>query len=375
MLNSLAIPIVQGPMLGVSTPAMVTAVSLAGGLGSLAASNLAPAAIEASVSRIGEATGGAPFAINLFVQEPAHPSSETVAAAIERLRPWREELGLPAQSVPNQWAEDFSSQFDALLRAAPPVASFTFGCLAVGQVAALKGRGVYVVGTATTVAEARAWEAVGADAVCAQGFESGGHRGTFLAPVVDSLVGVVALVPAVCAAIRIPVIAAGGIMDGRGVAAALMLGAAAAQMGTAFLLAPEAATSQPYRDAVRAAGDDPTRLTRAVSGRHARGIENRFMREMRAIEDDVPAYPVQNALTGELRAAAASLGSPDQLSLWAGQGVHLVREGGVAEIVEAVWREAAEARRTLDQRFGAGGDAACRERSASAKPPGYMTRG
>jgi nitronate monooxygenase len=185
--------------------------------------------------------------------------------------------------------------------------------------------------------------AAGADAICAQGAEAGGHRGHFLRDVDESLIGTMALVPAVAAATGLPVIAAGGIMDGRGVAAALSLGAVAAQMGTAFLLCDEAATSAPWRGAIEAAGDDPTRLTRAITGRHARGIETRFMRDMRAVEREVPAYPVQNRLTLPLRAAAAAAGEADVLSLWAGQGVRQARRGAAAELVRGWWAQAKSA--------------------------------
>ncbi|MDZ4371512.1 MAG: nitronate monooxygenase, partial [Phenylobacterium sp.] len=196
----------------------------------------------------------------------------------------------------------------------------------------------------------RAWADVGADGICAQGFEAGGHRGHFLADPGSSLVGTLPLTALIRAAVDLPVIAAGGIMDGRGVAAALALGAAAAQMGTAFLLADEATTSAPWRRAVEAASDDSTRLTRAFTGRHARGIENRFMRLMHGVQDDVPAYPVQNRLTQPLRAAATKADEPQLISLWAGQGVTLVRGGGAADMLRTWWTEAGEAARSLSAR-------------------------
>jgi nitronate monooxygenase len=351
MLDRLSIPIIQGPMLGASTEAMVAAVSQAGGLGSLAASSLSPEALAMAAANLRAAAGGRPFAINLFIQEPANPSSADVAAAMARLASWRERFGLPAQSLPNQWAEPFLPQFAALVAAAPPVASFTFGILSTEQVGALRSAGSFVVGTATTAAEAKAWAAVGADAVCAQGLEAGGHRGTFLKDVSESLVGTLALVSTIRTAVDLPVIAAGGITDGKAVAGALAIGAAAAQVGTAYLLADESGISAPWRKAIADVGDDATRLTRVFSGRFARGIENAFMREMRAAEDDIPAYPVQNALTQELRAAAAKAGSADALSLWAGQSVALAKPGGAAEITDRLWREAQEALRQAADRW------------------------
>ncbi|GAB4190500.1 MAG: nitronate monooxygenase [Thalassobaculales bacterium] len=334
----LRLPILQAPMLGASTIEMAAAVSRAGGLGAFAAAGTPPAAIAGEVARL--AAHGQPFQVNLFVLDPADPDPAQLARAVERLKPWRIAAGLPAEARPNKWAEDSRAQLDALIDAAPPAASFTFGCLDGRQVAALKARGTFVIGTATTVAEARAWAAAGADAICAQGMEAGGHRGTFLAPVEDSLVGTLALVPAVRAAVDLPVIAAGGIMDGRGIAAALLLGAEAVQLGTAFLLSPEAATNPVWRQRIADAGDDPTRLTRVISGRYARGIENRIMRELRGEEADIPPYPVQNALTAELRAAAARAGSDAPLSLWAGQGVKAARALPAAALVETLWAEA-----------------------------------
>ena len=351
LLDSLPIPILQAPMVGASTDAMAIAVSEAGALGSIGAGALAPDAVGPAVERLRAGTD-APFGVNLFVTSPARPDGERLAEALERLAPWYAEIGAPLPEPPNDFAPDFTAQLAALTAAAPPVASFTFGVLERAQVEALHGAGTYVVGTATTVAEARAWAEAGADGICAQGFEAGGHRGHFLAEPEASLVGTLALVATIRAAVDLPVIAAGGIMDGRGVAAVLALGAAAAQMGTAFLLADQTGVSAPWRSALESVDDDATRLTRAFTGRHARGIENRFMRQMRASENDVLAYPVQNRLTQPLRAAAARAGEPDMLSLWAGQAVSLARRGDAGEMVRRWWAEAQEAARSLVQRTG-----------------------
>ncbi|WP_374575689.1 NAD(P)H-dependent flavin oxidoreductase [Phenylobacterium sp.] len=351
LLEALPIPILQAPMVGASSDAMALAVSRAGGMGSIGAGAAQPDAIGAAVEKL-RAQTDAPFGVNLFVVPPARPDGAVVAEALERLAPWYARVGSPLPEAPNDFAPDFAAQFEALIAAAPPVASFTFGILTGDQVEALHRAGTYVVGTATTAAEARAWAAVGADGICAQGFEAGGHRGHFLAEPDASLVGTLALVSTVRAAVDLPVIAAGGIMDGKGVAAVLALGASAAQMGTAFLLSQETAISAPWRAAVAGAKDDSTRLTRAFSGRHARGIENRFMREMRVSENDVPAYPVQNRLTQPLRAAGARAGDPEVLSLWAGQAVSLAREGEAGEMVKRWWAEAGDAARSLVQRTG-----------------------
>ncbi|MEW5684577.1 MAG: nitronate monooxygenase [Pseudomonadota bacterium] len=354
LLDGLEFPILQAPMVGASDGALAIAVSRAGGMGSLAAGALAPQDIGPAVDAV-RAAADAPFGVNLLMAPKVEPDAATLDAAIDRLAPWYAELGLPPPAIPNQFAPDFDVQLAALIRAAPPVASFTFDILTREQVKALQAAGTLVVGTATTVAEARAWAEVGADGICAQGFEAGGHRGHFLGEPEASLVGTLPLVATIRAAVDLPVIAAGGIMDGRGVAAALALGAAAVQMGTAFLLADEAVTSKPWRRAAEAAGDDATRLTRAFTGRHARGVENRFMRTMREVEGEVPAYPVQNRLTQPMRAAAAGADDPQMLSLWAGQGVSLARTGGAGDMIRRWWAEAREAADAVSARTARGG--------------------
>jgi nitronate monooxygenase len=353
LLDALPIPIIQAPMVGASLDGLAVAVSKAGGLGTYALGTLAPADIGPAIDAV-RAQTDAPFGVNLLMAPKATPEAAMVDAALARLAPWYQALGAPLPAAPNQFAPDFDAQLAAVIAAAPPMASFTFGVLTADQVAALHAAGTYVVGTATTVAEARAWAAVGADGICAQGSEAGGHRGHFLAETEASLVGTMALVATIRAAVDLPVIAAGGIMDGRGVAAALALGAAAAQMGTAFLLADEAVTSKPWRRAVGEAGDDPTRLTRAFTGRHARGLENRFMRLMHGAEDEVPAYPVQNRLTQPLRAAAAAADDPEMLSLWAGQAVKLAQPGAAGEMVRRWWAEARCAAAELSARTARG---------------------
>ncbi|WP_293678062.1 nitronate monooxygenase family protein [uncultured Phenylobacterium sp.] len=349
LLDSLPVPIIQAPMVGASLDALTLAVSRAGGLGTYAIATLSPAEIGPAIAAV-KAVTTAPFGVNLLMAPKAEPDAAVVDAALARLAPWYAALGAPLPAAPNQFAQDFDAQLAAVVEAAPPMASFTFSILTPAQVDALHAAGTFVVGTATTVAEARAWAAVGADGICAQGFEAGGHRGHFLAETEASLVGTMALVATIRAAVELPVIAAGGIMDGRGVAAALALGASAAQMGTAFLLADEAVTSKPWRRAAETAGDDPTRLTRAFTGRHARGLENRFMREMKGVQDEVPAYPVQNRLTQPLRAAAAAAEDPEMLSLWAGQAVSLARPGAAGGLMRRWWAEAQQAAADLSAR-------------------------
>ncbi|HEY3799487.1 MAG TPA: nitronate monooxygenase [Caulobacteraceae bacterium] len=351
LLAALPIPIIQAPMLGASSPDMAVAVSDAGAMGTLAATAHRPDALEAEIAAMKVRTAG-PFGVNLLVARQVTASGEVLAAARARLAPWYAELGLPEPDVPNDFTGHIPEQVAAIARARPAAASFAFDVPTPAEVAQLKAAGVPIIGTATTVAEARAWASLGADAVCAQGFEAGGHRGHFLAETEASLVGTMALVPAVRAAVDLPVIAAGGIMDGAGVAAALALGAAAVQMGTAFLLADEALVSAPWRHAIETAADDPTRLTSAITGRHARGIETRFMRELRPFEGEMPPYPVQNRLTQPLRVAAAKAANTDVLSLWAGQGVRLARHGPAGDLVRQFWAEAQDTAKALAARVG-----------------------
>ncbi|HWA88899.1 MAG TPA: nitronate monooxygenase [Rhizomicrobium sp.] len=345
----LAVPIVQAPMLGASDAAMVRAASGAGALGTLAAGALAPSAIAGQIASL--KADGKPFGANLLVVPKAAPDAETLARAVARLKTWRRAFGLAEEFLPNRWSEDFRSQLDALIEAAPPAASFTFDLIGRDDIAALKARGSLVIGTATDVREARAWAEAGADAIVAQGYEAGGHHGAFLSDGNEASIGLVALVPAIKRATGLPVIAAGGIMDGAGIAAALLLGADAVQLGTAFLLSPQSTISAPWRATLERRDEDATRLTRVYSGRYARGIENRFLREMRSVENDIPAYPVQNALTQELRAASAKAGSADALSLWAGQGLGAIRARDTGELVRLLWDETREALEAMHARL------------------------
>jgi nitronate monooxygenase len=328
-------PILLAPMAGASTPELTAAVSNAGGLGAFAAAVLSPDAIHAGISRVRQLTAK-PFSVNLFILEPANPDSRQVARAIELLAPIRKELGLPPGEPLAKYSEDNQAQFEAVLEERPALASFTFGILTESQVAALQSREIKVMGTATTVAEAKAWDAVGADFVCAQGSEAGAHRGTFLGDPEASLVGTMALVPQMVDAVRIPVIAAGGIMDGRGIAAALMLGAAGAQMGTAFLSCPESGIPAAWREALFTARDDQTRVSRIYSGRHARGIVNEFMRKLTPVANEIPPYPIHNALTGPIRQAAGKANRPEYLSLWAGQAASMSRGLPAVELFNAL---------------------------------------
>jgi nitronate monooxygenase len=339
VLSLMEFPIIQGPMAGGScTPSLVAGVSNAGGLGSLACSLLSPSAIREQVGQIRSLTDR-PFLMNFFVQATPHPTEAEVQHAIELLRPVWQTLGWSELAVPNQWCQDFGAQFDELVALKPAVASFTFDILTESQVERLHSAGIAVIGTVTTVDEALAWEAVGADAVVASGVDAGGHRGTFIGRQEDATLPARSLWPLVAEAVRIPVIAAGGIMTGVDISDALALGAKAVQMGTAFLVTDESGIHPAYKQKLLSGTGLRTRLTRAFSGRLARGVENRFMEKMKSVETQVPAYPVQNALTGSIRAAAAASGDIELMSMWAGAEVARSRGLSVAQLMQTLVAE------------------------------------
>ena len=335
----LEIPIVQAPMSGATTPQLVAAVSNAGGLGSLPGGYDTPAAIRDNVARV-KALTGRPFAVNLFVGEPPPVDDALLRRAHERLRRYREELGIPHPPEPPRGTVSFREQVEVVLETRPAVFSFTFGIPDASIMTACREAGIFTIGTAKSVGDALALERAGADAICVQGYEAGGHHGSITAPLDDSLIGTLALVPQVVDAVSVPVLAAGGIGDGRAVAAVLALGATAAQPGSAFLRSDEAATA--YKDLLATDAVQRTTLTRVFTGRHARGVRNRFIEEMTGL-DDIAPYPHQHWLTRDIRAAAAAQGRPEYLALWTGQAVALAKPLPAATIVENLMNEAREA--------------------------------
>ena len=337
-------PIIQAPLAGGSdTPELVAAVSNAGALGFVGAAYLSPEQI-AEVGRTVRSKTSRPSGINLFAPTPA-PSDASIEAARKRLESYFSELGLPAPTMPTKLAYGFSEQLVAALETGASVFSFTFGLLPPDAIQAIKARKISLLGTATTVEEALALEKSGVDAIVTQGSEAGGHRGTFRGDFAAAMIGTISLVPQVVDAVRIPVVASGGIMDGRGIAAALALGASAVQLGTAFLTCKESGTPDAYKEAILRAREDQTRITRAFSGRPARGIVNRFMEEMESGDrpSEIPSFPLQNALTRPLRTAAAKQGRAEFLSLWAGQGVRMARRQSAAELIARLAKETNEA--------------------------------
>ena len=255
-------------------------------------------------------------------------------AAVALIEPFRRRVGLPPKPNIDSWAQDFDAQFAVVIEERPPVVSFAFGVLPPAAMTAAKAAGILTLGTATNVAEAVELEATGVDLVCAQGAEAGGHHGSWRAPAASSLIGTMALVPLVCDAVTVPVVAAGGIMDGRGVAAALCLGAGAVQMGTAFMLCPEAGTAPPHRRAIRAATETDIAVTAEVTGKLARGVRNELMEQLRGAA--VPPYPVMNALTSELRRASAARDDAELMSLWCGQAPRLATTSTAAEVIQSI---------------------------------------
>jgi nitronate monooxygenase len=341
--------IIQAPMAGgTTTPELVATVSNAGALGSIGAAYLSADQIIEAIAAVRRLTSR-PFGVNLFVPAPS-PEQGTwdPAGMLDFLSPHHAVVGLAPPELPDSFAPEPEGQWAAVLAAEVPVFSFTFGVPDAGLISAFQAAGTRVFGSATTVAEARLLEDAGVDGVVAQGSEAGAHRATFASGIEQSLVGTLALVPQVVDAVRIPVIASGGIMDGRGIVAAEALGAAGVQLGTAFLTTDEAGTSQPYREALLQAREDETVVTRAFSGRPARGIINAFIEDMSEPGAPEPLpFPIQNALTGPMRRAAAQRDDADRLALWAGQGVPLARAMPASELVARLVDEREQVRRRL----------------------------
>lgn len=340
-------PLIQAPMAGgATTPELVAAVSNAGALGSLGGGYLAPAELENAIRQTRSFTNR-PFAVNLFIPAPEPTvKQDQIDAAILATRVYRRELGIREPVVQPPFSQNFAEQFAVILREQPAVFSFTFGLLEQSLLEECRNRDIMTFGTATTLEEAMALEASGVDAVVAQGAEAGAHRATFHSQKEDLLFGLGSLMPILASKLSLPIIAAGGIMNGRGIAASLALGAQAAQLGTAFLACDESGIANAYRDALLDPNRRVTRLTRAFSGRWARGLENRFMMEMGSKENAILPYPAQNAFTQDIRKAAA-LGHSDYLALWAGQGVGLIRATKAEMLVQSLFDETSDAIRVL----------------------------
>ncbi|CAM3616245.1 MULTISPECIES: NAD(P)H-dependent flavin oxidoreductase [Paenibacillus] len=337
---NISYPIFQAPMAGgPTTPELVAAVSNAGGLGNLGAGYLPPEHLRHAIRKI-RALTDRPFGVNLFVLEQPEESEETIAEMADYLNSCRKELGIPQNPPLPQYSESFEEQVQVLLEERVPVFSFTFGIPSPNVIQSMKQRGTFVIGTATTVDEAVQLELSGVDAIVAQGSEAGGHRGTFLKNGSDALIGLMALVPQICDHVAIPVIASGGVMDGRGLVASLALGAAAVQMGTAFLACMESGAHPAYKQKILSTNEDATVITCAYSGKAARGIRTEFIRGMHLYPGKIPPYPIQHVMTRDIRQAAAMANNPEYMSLWAGQGLRLAKDRSAAAIIKQTMDQA-----------------------------------
>ncbi len=339
----LSAPIVQGPFGGgLSSVELAAVVSEAGGLGSFGVHHLGGEGIH-EVAQAIRARTHRPFALNLWIphedSEDPTLSQEAFDEAAVTLQPYYEELGVSLPSKPVRFTPPYTEQIAAVLEARPAVFSFVFGIPDPAVLARCRELGIMTIGTVTSVSEAQALERAGVDAIVASGFEAGGHRVSFLRAPEESLMGTLSLVPMVVDAVRIPVIAAGGIADGRGVAAALCLGAQGVQIGTAFLACDESAAPDVHRTALRGPEAGDTVLTRAFTGRLARGIRNAFTESMRVHTGAYARYPVQAWLTARYKQAAIEQGRSDLLSLWSGQSAPLIRHHKASDLFTALVQE------------------------------------
>lgn len=339
------LPVIQAPMAGVQGSALAVAVSNAGGLGSLPCAMLGPDAMRKELAAI-KAQTTKPYNVNFFCHVQPEPNAERERGWRAALSPYFIEYGIDANAIPpGPGRVPFSAEAaDALEEFKPAVVSFHFGLPSAELLARVRSWGATILSSATTVEEARRLEAHGVDAVIAQGLEAGGHRGMFLSEDLGTQVGTFALVPQIVKAVKIPVIAAGGIADAKGVAAAMALGAAGVQIGTAYLLCPEATTSAVHRAALKSDAARVTALTNLFTGRPARGIVNRIMRELGPISAAAPAFPLATSAIAPLRAKAESRGSGDFSPLWAGQNATGCKEISAALLTRELASALADAR-------------------------------
>jgi len=327
-------PIIQAGMAGgVTTPELVAAVSNAKALGTLGAGYMDAEQMRKSIQKIKHLTDH-PFGVNVFVPETPHIIEEKVNQANEWLRPFREQLNIDEKPTIDELNHSlFEKQIDIIVEEQVPVCSFTFGVPPKEIIHKLKEANIKVIGTATTVEEAIINETYGMDIVVAQGSEAGGHRGTFMGPAENAMIGTMALVPQMVDHVNIPVIAAGGIMDGRGVLSTTLLGAQGVQMGTAFVTSLESGAKSQHKDAIINSTFDQTIITSAFSGKPARGIQNDFIKQMQQHENELPAYPLQNTLTKGIRKEAAKQNRAEWMSLWCGQNPQPRQQQSARDII------------------------------------------
>ena len=334
------LPIVQGPFGGgLSTVRLAATVSDMGGLGSFGAHNLAPEDIGAVATQLKSQTGH-PFALNLWVSDHDAGGLSSTTEEFERVyrifEPYFRELEIPRPEQPPRYSHRFEEQVDALIEASPPVFSFVFGVPSAAVLSECRRRDIVTVGAATSIAEAEALDDARVDLIVASGSEAGGHRPSFLARAEDSLMGTFALTQLVASRVKAPVIAAGGVADGRGLRAVLELGAKAAQVGTAFLACEESGATVEHRAILFGDGARRTTLTRAFTGRLARGVENRWTREMSARTHELAPFPMQSWFASHLKNAAVAAGRTDLVALWSGQIAANLRHLTAPELMTAL---------------------------------------
>lgn len=336
-LLGIELPIIQAPMAGVQDHALTVAVSNAGGLGSLPCAMLSTQALRDELTRIQQKTSR-PYNVNFFCHQTPVPDTDREHLWQQTLAPFYAEFGLSASAIPGgPGRAPFNHESaDVLETFKPPVVSFHFGLPEPALLERVRRWGAKILSSATTVEEALWLEAHGVDAIIAQGLEAGGHRGQFLNSDINTQIGTFSLVPQIVEAVRVPVIAAGGIADAQGVKAAMTLGAAGVQIGTAYLLCPEATTSPVHRAALKSEAARNTALTNVFSGRPARGIMNRLMRELGPMNTSSPAFPLATAAVAPLRSAAEKQGSGDFSPLWAGQNTRGCMEIPASELTQAL---------------------------------------
>ncbi|ASU39735.1 2-nitropropane dioxygenase [Herbaspirillum sp. meg3] len=327
------LPIIQAPMAGVQGHALITAVCNAGGLGSLPCAMLTPEVLRKELEQIRAGTDK-PYNVNFFAHTPPEPDATREATWRAALAPYYREFGIDADTIPTgPGRAPFTAEAAELLSEfKPPVVSFHFGLPSAALIARVRSWGAKVLSSATTVAEARWLEEQGVDAIIAQGLEAGGHRGFFLSHDISTQLGTFALLPQIVQAVNVPVIAAGGIVDAKGVAAAKLLGAAGVQIGTAYMLTPEATTSAIHRAVLKSDAIEHTALTNLFTGGPARGVVNRLMRELGSLSPAAPAFPLATSAIAPLRSKAESLGSGDFSPLWSGQNARGCKEIPAAEL-------------------------------------------
>lgn len=340
-------PIIQAPMAGASTPLMAAAAANAGCVGSLGCAMMSAEVFKQNFDACRAQSDGV-FNMNFFCHAPHSEDAEKAKVAQTKLEPYYIELGLGELPEVKPTHIPFGEEMlEAVLKSRPHIVSFHFGLPSKHIIDALKNAGCVIISSATTREEAIDLENRGVDIIVAQGWEAGGHQGYYLKDE-SSKIGLMSLLPQIVDAVSLPVIAAGGIADGRGVAAAAMLGASGVQLGTSFLTCIESEIASVYKDTLMKSNGEDSEMTRAFSGRPARGITNRYINLMRHLDGELPDFPLMNTLSGPLKTASAKQGNADFMSLWAGQSVGLTREKSISEFVEQL---VADAKVMLESKF------------------------